>query len=277
MFTVGNYSRFARPGFYRINVTNNNSGTLISAYRSTNSGSFAIVAINPISTVVTQIFNLTNFPTVASVTPWITSSSLSLAPQSAVLVTNAEFTYALPALSVVTFAGQQQSNTPPVLTAVANRTINAGVSLVITNVATDTNVPTPTLTFSLLAGPTNAALNSANGVFSWRPLVRQANTTNAVSVEVTASGTPIQTATNDFTVTVNPLTLPTVSSITAASGDITLIVNGPSGPDYTLLVSTNLVNWQVLRTTNSPALPLTLADANPATNAVRFYRVQIGP
>jgi O-glycosyl hydrolase len=277
MFTVGNYSRFARPGSYRIDVTNNNPGTLISAYRSTNSGSFAIVAVNPSPNVVTQIFNLANFPNVASVTPWITSSNLSLASQSAVAVANATFTYSLPALSVVTFAGQQQSNTPPVLTPVPNQTIDAGVSLVLTNVATDTNLPPPTLAFGLLAGPTNAALNSSNGVFSWRPLVRQANTTNAVSVEVTASGTPVQTATNSFTVTVNPLTLPTVNSITTAGGDIRLIVNGPSGPDYTLLVSTNLVKWQVLLTTNSPAMPLTLADTNPATNAVRFYRIQIGP
>jgi hypothetical protein len=275
MFTVGNYSRFVRPGSYRMDVTNNNPGTSISAYRGTNSGNFAIVAINPIPTVVTQIFNLTNFPTVASVTPWITSSNLSLASQSAVSVTNNSFTYQLPASSVVTFAGQQHSNTPPVLTPVPNQTINAGVSLVLTNVATDTNQPPPTLTFSLLAGPTNSALNSSNGVFTWRPLVSQANTTNTVSVEVADNGTPVLTATNNFTVTVNPLTLPALKSITATGGQVALVVNGPAGPNYTVLISSNLVNWQVLLTTNSPALPFTVVDTN--ANAARFYRIQIGP
>ena len=105
LFAVGNYSRFVRPGQNRIDVANNNPFTSISAYKDANSGSFAIVAINPEPVTVTQIFNLANF-TASSVTPWITSSNLSLASQSAVTVTNASFTYPLPPLSVVTFAGQ---------------------------------------------------------------------------------------------------------------------------------------------------------------------------
>ncbi len=105
MFTVGNYSRFVRPGYNRIDVNNSTSLTLVSAYNDTNSGNFAIVAVNPNSTNVTETFNLTNFPPFSSVTPWITSASLSLASQSAVSVPNGSFTYPLPAMSVVTFAG----------------------------------------------------------------------------------------------------------------------------------------------------------------------------
>jgi glucuronoarabinoxylan endo-1,4-beta-xylanase len=105
LFTIGNYSRFVRPGQNRIDVANNNPFTSISAYKDTNSGNFAIVAINPEPVTVTQIFNLANF-TAGSVTPWITSSNLSLAIQPAVNITNASFTYALPAVSVVTFVGQ---------------------------------------------------------------------------------------------------------------------------------------------------------------------------
>ncbi len=105
LFTIGNYSRFVRPGNYRMDVTNNSLVTLISASKDTNSGNFAIVAVNPDPAPVTQIFNLTNF-TANSVTPWITSSNLSLASQSPVTVSNASFTYALPAMSVVTFVGQ---------------------------------------------------------------------------------------------------------------------------------------------------------------------------
>jgi glucuronoarabinoxylan endo-1,4-beta-xylanase len=105
LFTVGNYSRFVRPGYYRIDVANNNPITSISAYKNTNSGNFAIVAVNPDPVAVTQVFNLTNF-TANSVTPWITSSNYSLASQPTQGVTNASFTYALPAMSVVTFVGQ---------------------------------------------------------------------------------------------------------------------------------------------------------------------------
>ncbi|MGA2174570.1 MAG: hypothetical protein ABSH38_06270 [Verrucomicrobiota bacterium] len=104
MYALGNYSRFVRPGYYRIGVSNN-AFTSISAYKDTNSGSFAIVAINSSFGAVTQIFNLANF-TASSVTPSVTSGTLSLSNQAAVAVSNSTFSYALPALSVVTFIGQ---------------------------------------------------------------------------------------------------------------------------------------------------------------------------
>jgi hypothetical protein len=107
IFVMGNYSRFVRPGYYRIGVSNN-AYTSITAYKDTNSGRFAIVAINPAFTTVTQVFNLASF-TATSVTPWITSSNLSLASQSAIAVANSSFSCALPAMSVVTFVGQAWS------------------------------------------------------------------------------------------------------------------------------------------------------------------------
>jgi glucuronoarabinoxylan endo-1,4-beta-xylanase len=278
IYVLGNYSRFVRPGYYRIGVSNN-AFTSISAYKDTNSGSFAIVAINYSTATATQIFNLANF-TASSVTPWITSSNLSLAGQSAVGVTNAAFTYTLPALSVVTFVGQQQpSNTPPTLAPVANQTIDAGVALVVTNTATDTNQPTPTLAFSLLSAPNNATLtpsDNTNAVFTWRPLVGQANTTNPVTVKVINNGTSLS-ATNSFTVTVNPLVQPAVSSISVSGGQVSLVATGALGPDYTLWASTNLTSWQLLFTSNSPAIPVTLADTNFNLYPIRFYRIQIGP
>jgi len=105
MYVLGNYSRFVLPGFYRIGVANN-AFTAISAFKNTNSGSFAIVAVNASFDPVTQIFDLTNFTT-ASVTPWITSSNLLLASQTPVAVASSSFAYALPPLSVVTFVGQE--------------------------------------------------------------------------------------------------------------------------------------------------------------------------
>jgi glucuronoarabinoxylan endo-1,4-beta-xylanase len=281
MFVLGQWSRFVRPGYYRIDA--NNSGTAqISAYKDTNSGLFAIVAINPNSTDVNQTFNLTNF-SATSVTPWITSSNLSLASQTPVPLTGASFTYMLPALSVVTFVGQgvgSASNSAPVLTPVPNQTINAGMTLQVTNVAVDTNLPSQSLVFSLLNSPTNStliALSGTNAVFAWRPLVGQANTTNPVAVVAADNGTPNLSATNNFTVTVNPITNPVVGSATVLGGQVNLMVSGPQGPDYTLLTTTNLAgDWQVLYTTNSPVTPLTLADTNPPDPA-RFYRIQLGP
>ena len=279
-FAMAQFSRFVRPGYYRIGVTNVAGNTLVSAYKDPASGNFAIVAINNNLTTVTQTVNLAGF-NAATVTPWITTSNLSLSVQSSVPVNSSSFVYPLPPLSVLTFVGQQQSvNTPPILDPVVNQTITAGMSLVVTNIATDTNLPPQTLTFSLLNAPINAtltSLNATNALFNWRPLVSQANTTNLVTVKVADNGMPGLSATNSYTITVNPLAQPSVSSINLSAGQASLVVTGAAGPDYTLLVSTNLTSWQVLYTTNSPSVPVTFVDPGFGTNPVQFYRIQLGP
>jgi O-glycosyl hydrolase len=482
MYTMGQFSRFVRPGYYRINASNTGTA-LISAYMYPNSGDFAIVAINTnASTAISQTFNLNNSPgTVTSVTPWITSATMSLSNQPSVAVSGSSFTYTLPALSVVTFtsgtnlapvdvsllnpavsenqpsgttvgtfvttdpdsgntftytlvsgAGSDDNgsfiisgstlktaatfdyetknsytvrvrstdqaglfvekaftvsilnvneaptdialsnasvpenqpsgtavgtfsttdpdsgntftdtlvsgtgstdnssfsisgstlqtaapfdyetknsysirvrstdqgglfvekaltvavtdiNDAPVLTPMADQTINAGQTLLVTNVATDQDQPPQTLTFSLLswpAGGTFTQLDAADAQFSWRPLVGQAGTTNPVTVVVTDNGTPNMSATDTFNVIVNPLIVPSVSSIIASGGQVSLVVSGPQGPDYTVLTTTNLTDplsaWQVLMTTNSPVTPVTLT-APITADPVRFYSIQIGP
>jgi glucuronoarabinoxylan endo-1,4-beta-xylanase len=276
MYVLGNYSRFVRPGYYRIGVSNN-AFTAISAYKDPGSSNFAIVAINYAPSPVTQTFNLTNFTAVA-VTPWITSSNLSLAPQPAIAVNSTAFTYMLPALSGVTFVGRVGTNSPPTLASVSNQVINAGVTLSVTNLATDPDVPPQSLTFRLVSGPTNATFttNATNAIFTWRPLVSQANSTNPVSVSVSDNGSPTLSATNNFTVTVNPLTNPVFGSMTFSWGQLSLMAGGPQGPDYTVLTSTNLLDWQVWLTTNSPVPPLTLVVTN-FNDPLRFYRLQLGP
>ena len=106
MFAVGQFSRFIRPNYYRIGATNDNAGIMISAYKDSVSPAFAIVAINTnAGTDITETFNLTNF-NASSVTPWMTTSNLSLESQASVSVSGASFNYLLPAMSVVTFVGQ---------------------------------------------------------------------------------------------------------------------------------------------------------------------------
>jgi glucuronoarabinoxylan endo-1,4-beta-xylanase len=113
MYALGQFARFVRPNFYRINVANNTGPAKISAYKDSLSPRFAIVAINSNATDVEQTFNLSNVAGIISVTPWMTTSNLSLAAQATVAVTNSSFTYTLPGLSIVTFAGEAN---PPVLT-----------------------------------------------------------------------------------------------------------------------------------------------------------------
>jgi hypothetical protein len=95
-------------------------------------------------------------------------------------------------------------------------------------------------------------------------------------LKVADNGTPSMSATQSFSVIVNPLSPPGISNISLASGQLTFKVNGQSGPDYAIETSTNLTQWSNVFTTNSPVLPFNWKDA--ATNSpVRFYRVKLGP
>jgi len=278
-YVLGQFSRFVRPNFRRLGVVTNSGIALVSAYRDTNSSRFAIVAINrSLTNPVSLTVSLSNLTTnlVSFVTPWITSSSLSLAAQTSVNVTNAAFTYTLPALSVVTFVGQTTSNSPPALAPVGNQTIGAGVFLTITNQATDPNAPPQVLTFTALNAPTNATLNATSGVVTWRPAMAQAGMTHPFAIRLADNGSPSLSATNSFSVTVNPPVIPAFTAMTVGGGQVTLTATGALGPDYRLLTSTNLTNWQLLTTSNSPPIPVSFAIPN-TPEPQRYYRLQLGP
>jgi glucuronoarabinoxylan endo-1,4-beta-xylanase len=276
LFAIGQFSRFVRPNYYRI-AANNGGPVLVTAYKDMNSLNYAIVAINSAGTNIVQSFTFTNFPGSSVVTPWITSSNLSLEPLSSVAVTNGVLTYTLPAMSIVTFAGTA-TNVAPTLTPIPNQTVNAGVTVLATNTANDVYAPPQTLTFNLLNAPASATLSPSTGVFNWRPPVSSANTTNVVSVEVVNNGTPALSATNTFKIVVNPLAPATISPLAASGQDINLLVNGTQGPDYTLQTTTNLLGtWQSVLTTNSPSLPWSFTYTNSGSYPELFFRVEFGP
>jgi hypothetical protein len=171
---------------------------------------------------------------------------------------------------------QVVTNTPPVLAAITNRTVNVGQTVAFTASATDTDSPPQTLTFSLLAGATNATLAANSGAFSFRPLVTQANSTNSFTLKVSDNGVPSLSATQSFSVIVNPLSAPGISAISFAGGQFSFKVSGQSGPDYAIEISTNLKQWSNVFITNSPGLPFNWTDTNVAAPQ-RFYRVKPGP
>jgi glucuronoarabinoxylan endo-1,4-beta-xylanase len=105
LYMLGNYSKFVRPGSYRIDATHTpQSGVLVSAYKTSASGALVIVVINQNSSNVSQSFEL-NGTTLSSVTPWITSADLNLAEQAAVTVSGGSFTFVLPGSSITSFVG----------------------------------------------------------------------------------------------------------------------------------------------------------------------------
>jgi hypothetical protein len=133
------------------------------------------------------------------------------------------------------------------------------------------------LTYSLLSSPGGATVNATNGIFTFRPAIHQANSTNLTMVEVIDNGSPPLSATQGFNVIVNPFTAPVLTVKSLTNGILTLSASGQYGPDFTMQGSSNLLNWTSLYTTSSPALPLIWSDTNAYNYTNRYYRALLGP
>ncbi len=155
------------------------------------------------------------------------------------------------------------SNSPPTLIVPPTQVINELATLTVTNTATDPDIATEMLTFSLVSAPGNATLDPATGVFTWTPTEAQGPSTNVITVRVTDNGSPPLSDTRSFTIFVNEvnsapiLTVPSTQMInelatltatnTATDLDIPAniltfaLVAAPSG--MTLDSTTGVVTW----------------------------------
>jgi dextranase len=168
-------------------------------------------------------------------------------------------------------------NQAPVLAAIPNQTILAGRTLVVTNSASDADIPAQTLTYSLLSVPPSASINPNSGVFTWRPTIAQSPSTQTVGVVVSDNGIPPLSATQNFAVTITQPVRPTLNFASITNNQFGFWINGDVGPDYTIQFSTNLVSWAIIASASSPALPYFWVDTNSATSSFRFYRALLGP
>jgi hypothetical protein len=64
-------------------------------------------------------------------------------------------------------------NIAPVLASIPAQTVNEGALLTFTASATDADLPSPTLVYSLIGAPDGAAIGSGSGIFSWTPAENQ--------------------------------------------------------------------------------------------------------
>jgi glucuronoarabinoxylan endo-1,4-beta-xylanase len=114
LYAMGQYAKFVRPGYYRIDATRSpQSGVSVSAYQNTSTGSLVIIATNYTGSASSVTFNIANAPTFNSVTPTQTSATNSLTPLTSVTVSGNSFTYSLPAQSVTTFVGSSLAPSAP--------------------------------------------------------------------------------------------------------------------------------------------------------------------
>jgi len=109
LWTLGNYSRFARSGWYMMGLPryySSDSLVSISAFRDSASGKFAIVVGNFDEKLLSYTLNI-NFDgfLATTVTPWLTDETHNLVRQPDIAVANGAFSATVAGYSVVTFAG----------------------------------------------------------------------------------------------------------------------------------------------------------------------------
>jgi hypothetical protein len=98
-------------------------------------------------------------------------------------------------------------NVAPVLPVIAETNVSELLTLTITNTATDSDLPANPLTYTLLASPSGATIDT-NGVITWTPTEAQGPSTNIFITVVTdmntfAVNSKSLSATNTFSVVVN--------------------------------------------------------------------------
>ena len=168
-------------------------------------------------------------------------------------------------------------NAAPVIALIPATNLFAGTVFKVAKPATDPNVPALPLSYSLLSAPAGMTVNFVTGLISWRLTIAQSPSTNWVTLKVADNGFPSSSATQTFSVIVLRPAQPTLNSLSASNGQFALSVSGDVGPDYTILASTNLVQWTPLLTTTPAAMPVRITDSASVTNQQRFYRVLLGP
>ena len=94
-FTLGNYSKFVRPGYVAVDVTgNSNANVLISGYKGTD-GTVVVVAVNKGTAAVTVPISITGGTAPAMMTPTVTSATQNLVATTAVPVSGGSFSASL--------------------------------------------------------------------------------------------------------------------------------------------------------------------------------------
>ena len=105
-YTFGNFTRFIRPGYTRVDITGDiPKDVLLSAYRG--NATVVIVAINKGAESVTVPITIAGGTAPASLTPWVTSASDNLKSKAAVTVSGNTFTPTLAGKTVTTFVGNE--------------------------------------------------------------------------------------------------------------------------------------------------------------------------
>lgn len=185
-----------------------------------------------------------------------------------------------PTLSATTAFNVQliNANHAPAIDPIVDKTVFVGNQLNLALHASDIDFPTQALTFSLDPGAPDGAAISAAGNFTWSPTAIQAGDTYRITARVTDNGTPSQSATASFNVSVvaaNGLTWKSVGL--DASGSVVLIWSSQPGITYDVQSRDKVdsAGWVTLGQVSATSNESSFIDNSVRTNATRFYLLRV--
>ena len=147
----------------------------------------------------------------------------------------------------------EESNLPPVLPSIPNQIVILTNSLVVSNAATDVDIPTNSLTYAFVTTVpgANQPLIDTNGTITWTPTAGQAGTNYLFTTSVTDT---------------NPWAVNTQSFTVSNTFGVYVVPPLPPGPPLTNVVGPNGINWYAV------VVP---TNAIFATNSLIFASSQV--
>jgi len=168
-------------------------------------------------------------------------------------------------------------NTAPILNAISDQSINEGATVSFNAIASDSDVPAQTLTFSLDPGaPPGGTINPTTGAFNWSPTETQGPGSYPVTIRVTDNGSPVLNDAKTFTIVVSSVAELRLTGITMSGGaSVTLTWSSQAGKTYRVESKDDLnqANWSPQGDYNATD-STTTATLSISGAPRRYYRIQ---
>jgi hypothetical protein len=169
-------------------------------------------------------------------------------------------------------------NLAPTLAAISSQTIHAGATSTPQVSASDADLPTNALSFSLVTAPTGANIDPSTGAFRWTATPADAGTVKPVTIQVSDNGTPARTATTSFNITVVAPIRVDVASVSL--GSVTLRWSAIEGQRYRVEYQDHLGQpaWtDVPGDVTATGTSATKVDDTLGALRERYYRIRTLP
>lgn len=170
-------------------------------------------------------------------------------------------------------------NSPPLLTPIPDQRVRAGETLKFTAQASDPDVPTQSLTFSLDEGPAGATIDPRTGQFTWTPALAHPGGLTKVKVTVHDAATPAGSSSQEVRLEVSaaPSTIPPTLQLTSSSKDeVQIALVGMPDSCFRVETTTDLIHWNLVHIgTADNTGRFSFSETITPSIAARWYRAQV--